>query len=292
MALAAVAPAKLNLSLAVTGRGADGFHQLVSVVAPIDLRDHLAFEPGGAADALACDDPSVPADGRNLVLRAAAAFRARVPGAPLGRWTLAKRIPHGAGLGGGSSDAAAALSILNQASGGPMDDAALSAVASTVGSDCPLFLRLGPAVIRGRGERVERLADAVSARLSGRRVILAKPAWGIGTAEAYAWKAGLADYREPSAAEAGLVAALAAEDPLRALLELGNDLEPAVRTRHPELLQGLSAARVRLGLAGRMTGSGSACFLLAEGGEDLAELRSVLEEAWGPGVWLVRASLL
>lgn len=292
MDLRAQPPAKLNLSLAVTGRRPDGFHELVSVVAPIDLRDELSLEPGGASDVLLCDDTSVPVDGRNLVLRAAEAYRSRVPEAPFGQWTLAKRIPHGAGLGGGSSDAAAALTLLNRASPVSLDEAGLSAVAAEVGSDCPLFLHPRGSVIRGRGERIESLSGAVLAALSGRGLILAKPAWGVSTAEAYAWKARAGDYGSAEEAEAGLASALVSADPLRSLVDLGNDLEAAVGAHRPELMRGLSETRDRLGLVGRMTGSGSACFLLAEGDEDLDRLRSVLEESWGAGVWLARASLL
>ncbi len=292
VALRAHPPAKLNLSLAVTGRRPDGFHDLVGVAVPVDLRDELAFAPSGAADRLACDDPSVPTDGRNLVLKAVAAFRRRVPGAPTGDWTLAKRIPHGAGLGGGSSDAAAALVLLNQACGSPLGEAELAAAAAEVGSDCPLFLGSRGSIVRGRGERIAELPATVRSALSGRHVLLAKPSWGVPTAEAYRWKAELGDYEDAGLAESRLALALAAADPLAALVALGNGLESAVGSRHPELLRGLDAARERSGRAGRMTGSGSACFLLSDGREDLAELGSLLAAAWGEGVWLARARLL
>ena len=292
MAFRAHPPAKLNLSLAVTGRRPDGFHELLSVVAPIDLRDELAFASNREGDRLACDDLSVPADGRNLVLKAAAAFRQRVPGAPTGDWTLEKRIPHGAGLGGGSSDAAAALVLLNEACGSPLGEAELAAVAAEVGSDCPLFLRSRGCVLRGRGERISELPATVRSALSGRQVILAKPSWGIPTAEAYRWKAELGDYEAAGLAESRLGAALSAADPLAALVALGNGLESAVGLRRPELFRGLAEVRDRLGRAGRMTGSGSGCFLVSDGREDLAEVRSLLAGAWGEGVWLARAGLL
>lgn len=286
------APAKLNLSLAVVGRRADGFHDLVSVVAPIDLRDELGFSPGGAADRLACDEPAVPTDGRNLVLRAAAAFRRRVPAAPCGEWRLAKRIPHGAGLGGGSSDAAAALRLLNEACGRPLGLPALSEVAAEIGSDCPLFLEPRPCILRGRGERVEALPAALAASMRGRPLILAKPAWGVSTPDAYRWKAELGDYESPEAAEAGLAAALAQPDPLAALVALGNGLTTAVGTHHPSLLVALDALSGRLGLPAGMTGSGSACFALAKEDGDLESVRSLLTSAWGEGFWVARAAFL
>jgi 4-diphosphocytidyl-2-C-methyl-D-erythritol kinase len=290
--LSTPAPAKINLSLAITGRRADGFHELLSVVAPVDLADRLTFAPGAEADILVCDDPTVPADGSNLVRRAAAAYRRRVPAAPWGRWHLEKRIPHGAGLGGGSSDAAAALRLLNQACGQPLGPSAMAEVASEVGSDCPLFLDPRPCVLRGRGDRVEVLSDAVAGSLRGRRVILAKPTWGVSTPDAYRWKAERGDYQSAAEAEAGLAAALGCPDPAAALVALGNALASVVVARHPAFSAGLDAACRQLGLSGAMTGSGSACFLLARGGEDLESVRSLLAESWGRDVWVASATLL
>ena len=164
-------PAKLNLLLAVTGRRPDGFHELVSVVAPVALADTLTVEPA-AEFSLSCDDPTVPTDGTNLVLKAAAAFRTATGWRGGAKFTLAKCIPAGAGLGGGSSDAAIALKALNQLAGNPLAPDALATVAAGVGSDCALFIAGGPVVMRGRGEKVERLPEAVAARLRGRRLCL------------------------------------------------------------------------------------------------------------------------
>ena len=285
------APAKLNLSLAVTGRRADGFHELVGVVVPLELADELTFVPGGDRETLRCDDPTVPSDGANLVLRAAAALRRRAPSAPSGIWSLRKRVPHGAGLGGGSSDAAAALRLLNAAAGGPLDLAALREAAADVGSDCAMFVDPRPAVIRGRGERVEPLSLAVAASLRGREVLVAKPAWGVSTPEAYAWLAAGGAYADPARAEADLRSALAAVDPLAALVALGNGLQSAVVARHPALGAGLGRLARELGLRGAMTGSGSACFWVGGEGADLGRARASLEAEWGPGVWVARTRL-
>src|SRR6185295_17620749 len=166
-------PAKLNLLLAVTGRRPDGFHELVSVVAPVEFGDTLTVEPA-AEFSLSCDDPTLPTDASNLVLKAAQAFRTATGWKGGARFALAKRIPMAAGLGGGSSDAAAALSALNQLAGGTLSAPALAQVAAEVGSDCALFLPGGPVVMRGRGERVERLREAAATGLRGRRVLIFK----------------------------------------------------------------------------------------------------------------------
>src|SRR6478736_4161009 len=181
MEVAVFSPAKLNLFLAVTGRRADGFHDLVSVVAPLTFSDELVAEAadgrremGDRRFSLSCDHPDVPVDGSNLVLQAAEAFAVATGWKGAAHFKLTKRIPMGAGLGGGSSNAAAALRALNRLTGGLLDEAQLAAVAATLGSDCVLFLRDAPVVMRGRGERVDLLPAPASARLRRRLVLLFK----------------------------------------------------------------------------------------------------------------------
>ena len=157
------APAKINLFLEVLGRRADGFHDLESVFQTLALADELEITVGpgsGAAQqgiALTCSDPTIPADASNLVWRAAAAFQARRPA--IGRVTIAltKRVPHGAGLGGGSSDAASTLLALNHLSTEPLPAAELAAIALQLGSDVPFFLLGGTAYATGRGEELTAL---------------------------------------------------------------------------------------------------------------------------------------
>lgn len=285
---AEAAPAKLNLSLAVTGRRSDGFHELVSLTVPLELADELSFVPGGEWS-LACDDASVPADGTNLVLRAAEAYARRRPEAPRGRFTLRKRIPHGAGLGGGSSDAAAALRLLDRASGAPLGPEALESVALEVGSDCAFFVRRVPAVMRGRGELLQPLPAAACRALAGRRVIVIKPPFGVPTPEAYALFAKHGALRSPAQAEALLEAWLARpeSDPSA----LGNDLEPAVFGKHVALPSGLEAAAAAVSQQFRMTGSGSACFCIVRGEPDVDALRAALRRTWGPGSWSVETRI-
>lgn len=295
-------PAKLNLSLAVTGRRADGFHELVSLVVPVDLGDELAVTAMPEGWTLTCDDPAVPVDGGNLVLKAAAAFAAATAWRGGAHFTLTKRIPPGAGLGGGSSNAAMALAALNRLAGSPLAADALAAVAAQVGSDCALFLAGGPVIMRGRGERIEPLAAAERARLTGRRVLIFKPAFGIATPWAYARLAAFAKAAETGAATAGgYLPAAEAEARLAAWRRnpaappedlLHNSLTAPVGGKYPALPALLELLRGRFGLACEMSGSGSACFALLPAGATLAEITAAIRGAWGPSVWLREARLL
>ncbi|MET0263309.1 MAG: 4-(cytidine 5'-diphospho)-2-C-methyl-D-erythritol kinase, partial [Rariglobus sp.] len=148
-------PAKLNLFLAITGRRTDGFHDLVSVVTPVEFGDTLTVERRDTGFTLTCDEPTLEIDESNLVLRAARAFATATNGTGGAHFFLAKRIPMGAGLGGGSSNATMALRALNELSGGALDEAGLARVAAQLGSDCALFLKSEPVVMRGRGEEVQ-----------------------------------------------------------------------------------------------------------------------------------------
>ena len=281
--LVSAAHAKLNLSLAITGRRADGFHELISLVAPIALADTLTLDVGRPLG-LTCDDASLPVDGSNLVLKAAAAYVKRRPSAPTGHFHLIKKVPHGAGLGGGSSDAAAALRLLDQASGDPLGLEFLETLAAEVGSDCPFFVRGQAAVMRGRGERLEVLPLAARAALAGRKVVLVKPPFGVPTPEAYALLAKAGKYRPAAQAEAKLAAWIAqpAADPS----VLGNDLAAPVFAKYLALPVGLESFRRATGVNWQMTGSGSACFAFVSDGFDHARLRADVRRAWGPGAWV------
>lgn len=278
-------PAKLNLYLAVTGRRPDGFHDLVSLVAKLAWGDRLTvIEDGLPGFRLECDDPAVPPGASNLVLRAAEAFRAAT-GRPDGaRFVLEKRIPMGAGLGGGSSNAAATLEALNACTGSPLARMDLMRIAAGLGSDCPLFLIEGPAVLRGRGDRVEAPAEpALAGRLRGRRVLVFKPGFGVPTPGAYAALARAGTYDGAAKAEAGLAAWMSGEGPLH------NSFEPVIFAKYlalPAALEGLRA----LGLCPMMTGSGSACFaFLGEG--DAGPATRLLREAWGRSAVVVETVL-
>lgn len=158
------AHAKLNLYLDVLGRRPDGFHRLETVFQTIALHDDLQLvrDPSGRGISLTCDQPGIPADATNLVWRAAAAFvQGREAQAGAIALHLRKGIPHGAGLGGGSSDAAATLRLLDHLLPGWHDALSLHAIAAALGSDVPFFLVGGTALGEERGEVLTPLADAV-----------------------------------------------------------------------------------------------------------------------------------
>ena len=176
-----LAPAKVNLSLRVLGKRPDGFHELESLVTPISVFDRLEIdhreEPGIA---FSCDDASLPTGDDNLAVRAARLFCASCGLEPNLRLALAKQIPHGAGLGGGSSDAASALLGLDALFETHLSVDALAAMAADLGSDVPLFIYRSACIIRGRGERVEPVAGIPELPL-----LLIKPPFGVPTPWAY-----------------------------------------------------------------------------------------------------------
>ena len=174
-------PAKINLGLRVLSRRPDGYHEIRTLLAAVDLWDTLSFEPGGDALRLECDDPSIPADKANLVLRAASRLEEllgrRLPGA---RIRLRKRIPAGRGLGGGSSDAAATLIGLNRLFGLGLSRHQLRRLLADVGMDAPFFLYGGLALAAGRGEQVFPLSGGPRVPL-----VILVPQFGIPTPDAY-----------------------------------------------------------------------------------------------------------
>lgn len=285
MEVSVFSPAKINLFLAVTGRRADGFHDLVSVAAPLTFGDELRAEAGGRGFALECDDPAVPVDGSNLVLRAAEAFAAATGWREPVRFRLAKRIPVGAGLGGGSSNAVAALRALNRLSGDRLEAAALRTLAAGLGSDCVLFLADAPVVMRGRGERAEVLPPAAAARLRGRRVLLFKPGFGISTPWAYGrMVARGTDYLPAAAAEERLGRWLQGTAPVEELPF--NNMEPAAFEKYPALPLLLARLRAAGAAAAAMSGSGSACYALLRDDQATTALCAPVRECWGPEVFL------
>ncbi len=151
-------------------------------MAPLSLADELTIEPNESGGDLffSSDDPSLPAGEENLVVRAARAYFAEIGEKARVRIELRKKIPHGAGLGGGSSDAASTLLGLNELHSGKVESARLTKLAAALGSDVPFFLARSPARCRGRGEIVEPLAS-----LPEMELLLLKPAFGVPTPCAY-----------------------------------------------------------------------------------------------------------
>ncbi len=178
------APAKINLSFKILGRRADGFHEIETLMAPISLRDRLTFAYEKAPVSTVefqCDDPSLPAGEDNLVVRAAMSFLTAASVDARVTITLQKVIPHGAGLGGGSSDAATTLLGLNELLDVNLRTPDLIELATEIGSDVPFFLLRSAATCRGRGEIVSPAKTPRTFQL-----LLVKPDFGVPTPAAYA----------------------------------------------------------------------------------------------------------
>jgi 4-diphosphocytidyl-2-C-methyl-D-erythritol kinase len=182
-----LAPAKINLSFRIKRRRADGFHEIETVMAPISLADRITIERAGDDGELhfSCDDPSLPAGDDNLVVRAVKLFRQRAGITSGIIIALGKKIPHGAGLGGGSSDAASTLLGLNEFFEAALEQGELLKLAAQLGSDVPFFVVRSAAVCRGRGEIVTPISLETKFHL-----LLLKPDFGVPTPWAYSkWKA-------------------------------------------------------------------------------------------------------
>lgn len=264
------APAKLNLSLRVVRRREDGFHEIDSVMVRLDgLADRMDIEAADE-DTFVCDAPGVPTDERNLVLAALGKYREATGWRQPLAIRLEKRVPHGAGLGGGSSDAASALVAFNQLAGEPLAVDELIALGATLGSDIPFFL--GPPIARvaGRGEILK-----AGPELPALPVVLLKPSFGVSTPEAYKrWK----DSRELPGIN------YSAQD-----LEWGeliNDLERPVFEKHRFLAEMKRWLAGREGVQGSlMSGSGSTMFAVLEDGTPGEAIIEAAREELDPTLW-------
>jgi 4-diphosphocytidyl-2-C-methyl-D-erythritol kinase len=176
------APAKINLSLKILGQRRDSFHEIETVMAPISLCDKIEIHKGDGSKEIQfrCDDPSVPKGDDNLVVRAAKAFFTATKLKPALSIELKKKIPHGAGLAGGSSDAASTLLALNELFDTRLPREALAQIAEPIGSDVPFFIFQSAALCKGRGELVTPLK--LREQLS---ILLLKPEFGVSAAWAY-----------------------------------------------------------------------------------------------------------
>jgi 4-diphosphocytidyl-2-C-methyl-D-erythritol kinase len=254
--LTVTAPAKVNLCLGVGAIRADGFHSVETILHTLRLADTLTLTP---ADDLrvTCDrDLGIPARS-NLAYKAAEAFSAGFDVDVLLDIHIEKRIPSGAGLGGGSSDAAAVLAGLAHWAGLPRDDGRLVAIAAGLGADVPFFLQGGAALMAGRGDELVRHLIPLAVD-----VVLLKPSASVPTAEAYRAFDGAP---EPAPSCEPVVDALARQDS-RALAEsLSNNMTAASQTLVPEIADALGFLGEQSGVFGRaMAGSGSAVFGLCD----------------------------
>lgn len=286
-ALRETAPAKLNLTLEVLGRRADGLHELRSLVAFAELGDWVAFKPGSEL-LLAIEGPFAGAlEGDNLVLAAAKAVKAAAPTIELGQFRLAKMLPVAAGLGGGSADAAATLRLLARANPGALAPAVLAELAAKLGSDVTVCLESRPALMSGRGERVAAVRG-----MPGCGVVLVNPRLPLATVAVYgALKASPLSESRHGATEipafGGCFEQLIAYAQARA-----NDLEPTASRLVPAIGEAIGALKAVEGARlVRQAGSGPTCFALFASADE-AESAAATVAAANPSWWVAASTIL
>ena len=256
--LTARAPAKVNLWLHVVGRRADGYHDIDSLVAFAGTGDTVALTPGPELS-LAVSGPTASASGdpaENLVTRAAQEFARRVPGARLGAFRLGKRLPVAAGLGGGSSDAAAALRLLARLNGIDLEHPAVMAAAQATGADVPVCVAGRARIMTGMGER---LGPAI--RVPTLFAVLVNPGVAVATAAVFKTLDLAALEHLVSSPHAAFGDALTADALLSLLAQTRNDLEAPAMALAPAVGTALAAVRsTRACRLARMSGSGATVF--------------------------------
>ncbi|MFN3348371.1 4-(cytidine 5'-diphospho)-2-C-methyl-D-erythritol kinase [Pseudorhodoplanes sp.] len=290
----AFAPAKINLTLRIGRKRADGYHDLESLVVFADTGDTLRLAPGPSL-ALTVDGPTADHAGPssdNLVLRAARALQAQIGGLRIGHFHLTKSTPVAAGLGGGSSDAAAALRLLAQLNALPLHDARLTGVARATGADVPVCLDPKPRLMRGIGDILSPPLDlpALPAVLVNAGVPVPTGAVFGALAAARAGRAPACDDDPASRyVEAGGLPSFASL--LDALAASSNDLETPALSLFPAVGETLDAMRALSACRfARMSGSGGTCFGLFETADD-AKRAAVALRHHHPGWWVQATTL-
>lgn len=283
--IALSAPAKINLFLYVTGRRPDGYHELCSLMCCVGLYDQMTLTLGSSRNEIVCDQPDVPSNAANLALKAVLTYNEALARhasfAPLKvAIELNKQIPTGAGLGGGSSDAAAVLKGLNRHYHEPFDQKQLMQMALSLGADVPFFIEGRPAIARGIGEQL-----AYFEGLSPLWVLLIYPGFGLSTARVF---------------KNVTLALTKSEKELRyfpfkngkfsVAHHLHNDLEHAVGAYFPEVQRYKKALLSQGAMGALMTGSGSVVFGLFGNEHQAQKAKHNLEQQ--PGTRIMIAQLL
>lgn len=266
------APCKVNVSLRVLGKRPDGFHEVDTVMVPLELCDVLEFSPADALE-MSCDALGVPLDESNLVMKAGRLME-RELGRPM-PWHvhLVKNVPHGAGLGGGSSDAACVLRALNELEHGGLPPERLAELAGEIGSDVGFFIYGAACRCTGRGEKVEPLPEWGEWQP---QVVLLKPSFGVSTPDAYRRWAGSRELPGIPYGEQRVDGHV-----------LVNDLERPVFEKHLFLAEMKSWLLERPGVRGAMmSGSGSTMFAVAEGAEAARRLMEDAARELDPTLWM------
>ena len=264
------APAKVNLVLRILANRPDGYHEIETLMVPVSLADEIDIEIfDGSGIEMECDQPDLPSGSGNLAWRAAEVFEQHTGLRFHTRITLRKRIPHGAGLGGGSSNAAAVLKALDKLHKTRLGSRKLEELAATMGSDIPFFIRSRPSLCRGRGELMQEASEIPPAR-----ILLLKPPFPVSTGWAYqAWSP------HPPATRQ-----------FHGRIELANDLEPSVFQKFL-LLPAIKSWLLEQEevAAALMSGSGSTFFAILRGRADSLAQRA--KARFGQTLWTTEATI-
>lgn len=274
--------AKLNLTLDILGKREDGYHDLQSVMQTISIRDDIEIDVGtGKPWKILCSREDIPTDERNLAWKAAEVFCRAAKKDPNGlEIRITKRIPSGAGMGGGSADAAAVLRALNKHYDAPFSILALAELGAQVGSDVPFCVLCGTAMVEGRGERLRKLPDMPDCIF-----VVVKPEFSVSTPELYRKLDQVAIAKHPD--NQVMESALLAGDLEKVAHNLGNVFDPVVTQEHLELNYIKSIFHQYGAVGYQMTGSGSAVFAIVSEFEVAAVLCNMLRDNY-PEVFIAK----
>lgn len=276
-------PCKVNLILNILGKRPDGFHELETIMHPVNVCDELRFERAPSLE-LTCSDSALPTDAGNLVFRAAQSFFVDTRIQEGARIHLQKNLPLAAGLGGGSANAAVTLAALNELFDNPLPPVRINELAGRLGSDVPFFLQSAPALATGRGEQVESLPPFKA--MQGAAFLLIHPGFGISTPWAYQ---SLARYPAALNGTPGrarhLVTLLQTTNLKTAGAEFYNALEAPALHKYPLLILFQEFLRENGASACLMSGSGSTTFAITDSLSGAESLREKVKGKFGTSHW-------
>ena len=284
MRLEKKSPCKVNLILNILGKRADGFHELETVMQPVNICDEMTFERADTGLQLTCSNVELPTDSKNLVHRAATSFlvAAKIPDGV--RIHLQKKLPLAGGIGGGSANAAVTFTALNELFGSPLPREKLHELAAALGSDVPFFLYDNPALATGRGEKVQTLENFPA--LKGKAFFLVHPGFGISTPWSYQ---NLTRFPEALNGKAGraekLVSALQSNDWPAVTDGIYNSLEAPAFDKFPVLALYKEFLRENGALVSLMSGSGSTTFAITENLAAADALAEKFKSQFGNNGW-------
>jgi 4-diphosphocytidyl-2-C-methyl-D-erythritol kinase len=283
-------PCKVNLLLNILGRRADGFHELETVLQPVNLCDEITFERAGKGIQLSCSEKSLPTDLGNLIFRAAEKFLSAAGIFEGVKIHLDKKIPLAAGLGGGSGNAATTLLALNELFGNALAPQKVLEIAASLGSDIPFFLQDKPALGIGRGEQIRPLEKFPA--LMGKAFLLIHPGFGISTPWAYQ---NLARFPAALKGQIGradkLISLLQTSDLKTAASQFYNSLEAPAFEKFP-ILQLYKEFLVAGGApAVLMSGSGSTTFAICENFSAAESLAEKFKSKFGKNGWMAAVKI-